>query len=161
MPNNRIGGIHMKVEQSIEISASPERIWPFLIDPTKIVLWFDSFKKCEYVNEKHTGAGTAYYVEEKVPGPLRKVNFEAIIWNENEDLVLEMTSGKNVTSYEIAWNLKATQSGTTFHFVEEIGMPFGIIGKILGVLGQGTADKMVMGMLMKLKHLCEEQVAGV
>jgi hypothetical protein len=40
-------------------------------------------------------------------------------------------------------------------------MPFGVIGKILGVLGQGTADKMVIGMLMKLKHLCEEQVTGV
>ncbi len=68
-----------------------------------------------------------------------------------------MTSGKNVNSYEIRWNLKATQSGTTFHFVEEVGMPFGVIGKILGVLGQGTADKMVEGMLMKLKNLSESK----
>ena len=40
-------------------------------------------------------------------------------------------------------------------------MPFGVIGKVLGVLGQSTADKMVEGMLMKLKNLSEEQAASV
>jgi uncharacterized protein YndB with AHSA1/START domain len=146
----------MKVEKTIEISTTPEKVWPFLVDPKKILMWFDSFKKCEYSTEKHTGLGTAYYVEEKVPGPLRRINFEAINWNENENLTLAMTSGKNVSSYEIRWNLKATQSGTSFHFLEEVGMPFGFIGKILGVLGQGTADKMVEGMLKKLKELSEK-----
>ncbi len=151
----------MKVEKSIEILVAPEKIWPFLVDPEKILMWFDSFKKCEYVSEQQTGAGTAYYVEEKVPGPLRKINFKAIVWNENESLTLEMTSGKNVNSYKIRWNLKGTKSGTLFHFVEEIGMPFGVIGKILGVLGQSTADKMVEDMLMKLKNLSEEKATSV
>ena len=151
----------MKVEQSIEISAAPEEIWPFMVDPEKIPMWFDSFKKCEYAGEKRTGIGTAYYVEEKVPGPLRKINFEAAQWNEHENLTLEMTSGQNVSSYAIRWDMQGTPSGTTFHFVEEVGMPFGVIGKILGVLGQGTADKMVAGMLVKLKHLSEERANGV
>ena len=151
----------MKVEKSIKISATPEKIWPFLVEPEKILMWFDSFKKCEYANEKRSGAGIAYYIEEKVPGPLRKINFIATKWNENENLILEMTSGKNVNSYEIRWDLKGTQSGTTFHFVEEVGMPFGVIGKLLGVLGQGTADKMVEGMLVKLQKLSEAQANSV
>ena len=146
----------MKVEKSIEISATPDKVWPFLVEPNKIMKWFDTFKKCEYANDKHTGVGAAYYVEEKVPGPLRKINFDVKNWNENENLVLEMSSGKNVNSYEIRWNLEPTESGTAFHFVEEIGMPFGIIGKLLGVIGQGTADKMVEDMLNKLKNLSEE-----
>jgi uncharacterized protein YndB with AHSA1/START domain len=147
----------MKVEKTIVISATPDKIWPFLVKPDKILMWFDSFKKFEYANDKHSGIGTIYYVEEKVPGPLRKIDFEVKNWIENENLVLEMKSGKNVSSYEIRWNLNATQSGTKFHFVEEVGMPFGVIGKILGVLGQGTADKMVEGMLIKLKNLAEKQ----
>ncbi len=147
----------MKVEKSIEISEAPDKIWPFLVEAEKIPMWFDSFQKCEYVGQKHSGAGTAYYVEEKVPGPLRKINFKATKWNENENLVLEMTSGKNVNSYEIRWDLEGTKSGTTFYFVEEVGMPFGVIGKIMGALGQGTADKMVAGMLVKLKNLSEGQ----
>ena len=146
----------MKVEKSIEISVVPEKIWPLLVDPAKIVMWFDTFKKCEHLSNKHSGVGTTYYVEEKVPGPLRKINFTAIDWEENEKLTLKMTSGKNVNSYEIRWDLKLSQSGTEFHFVEDIGMPFGIIGKALGVMGQRTADKMVEGMLIKLKNLSEE-----
>jgi uncharacterized protein YndB with AHSA1/START domain len=145
----------MKVEKSIEISAIPEKIWPYLVDPVKILMWFDSFKKCKYTNEKRSGIGTTYYVEEKVPGPLRKINFKVKNWDENKRLTLKMTSGKNINSYEIQWNLEPSQSGTIFHFVEDIGMPFGIIGKILGVMGQRTADKMVENMLSKLKNLSE------
>ncbi|MCK5311984.1 MAG: SRPBCC family protein [Desulfobacteraceae bacterium] len=146
----------MKVEKSIEISAAPEKIWPFLVDPTKIVMWFDTYKKCECTSEKHSGVGTTYYIEEKVPGPLRKINLEVKIYDENEKLMLKMISGKNVNTYEIRWNLELAQPGTKFHFVEDIGMPFGIIGKVLGVMGQRTADKMVESMLIKLKNLSEE-----
>jgi uncharacterized protein YndB with AHSA1/START domain len=151
----RKGGGTMKVEKSIDISAAPEKIWPFLVDAEKIPLWFDSFKTCECTSGKPAGVGTTYYVEEKVPGPRRKINFEATAWIENEQLALNMTSGENVSSYEIKWQLKEEPSGTTFRFVEDVGMPFGVIGKVLGALGQGTADKMVDGMLVKLKTLSE------
>lgn len=147
----------MKVEKSIEISAAPQRIWPFLTDPEKIVLWFDTFQKCEFAGKMKNGLGTSYYVEEKVPGPLRKVNFDAITWDPYERLNLRMTSGKNVSSYEIHWSLKSGQAGTTFHFIEEVGMPFGPIGKLLGKLGQRKANGMVEGMLVKLKELSEKE----
>ena len=147
----------MKVDKSIQILATPENIWPFLVQPEKLIMWFDSFIKCEYSSEKKSGIGTAYYVEEKVPGPLRRINFEAVDWDENERLTLKMSSGKNVSSYEIRWNLNEVKSGTTFHFVEDVGMPFGVIGKVLGKVGQKTADKMVDGMLTKLKKLSEAQ----
>jgi uncharacterized protein YndB with AHSA1/START domain len=146
----------MKVDKSIQISAAPEKVWPYLVEPEKVVMWFDSFKKCEYRSKKHSGIGTTYYVEEKVPGPLRKINFKVSDWDENKHLTLKMESGKNVNSYEIHWTLKESPSGANFHFVENVGMPFGIVGKILGKLGQGTADKMVEGMLTKLKELSED-----
>jgi uncharacterized protein YndB with AHSA1/START domain len=151
----------MKVEKSIQISATPEKIWPFLVQPEKVVMWFDSFKKYEYTSEKQSGIGTAYYVEEKVPGPLRKINFEVVDWDENQRLTLKMSSGKNVSGYEIRWNLSEVPSGTTFHFVEDVGMPFGVIGKVLGKVGQKTADKMIEGMLTKLKKLSEAQQSSV
>lgn len=146
----------MKVEKSIEISASPQAIWPFLTDPEKIILWFDTFQKCEFSGKIYNGVGTAYYVEEKVPGPLRKVNFESVNWDEYKQLILRMTSGKNVSSYEIHWRLTPGQSGTTFHFIEEVGMPFGPLGRFLGKLGQRKANGMVEGMLVKLKALSEK-----
>ena len=150
----------MKVEKSVEIAASPEKIWPFLIDPQKIVMWFDTFKKVEYTSDRHSGVGTTYYIEEKVPGPLRKINFKAINWDENKQLTFSMTSGVGVKSYEIRWEIKADHSGTKFYFMEDVGMPFGFIGSIMGALGQKTAEKMVEGMLLKLKELSESQDSG-
>lgn len=145
----------MKVEKSVNISASPDKIWPYLTEPQKMKMWFDTFKKVEFLNKKHSGLGTTYYIEEKVPGPLRKINFEAVNWDENKRLTLRMTSGVGVKSYEINWELKAEQSDTIFYFTEDVGMPFGIIGSIMGILGQKTADKMVEGMLLNLKKISE------
>ncbi len=151
----------MRVEKSIQISAVPDKIWPFLTEPKKLQMWFNTFKKCEYASEKHTGIGTNYYVEEKVPGPLRKIYFEAIKWREYEQLQLKMTSGKNVKGYEIRFTMEPTELGTMFSFTESIGMPFGPIGKVLGALGQRTAEKMVEGMLIELKSLAEDKTPSV
>lgn len=145
----------MKVEKSVKISASPDKIWPYLTEPQKMMMWFETFKKVEFLSEKYSGLGTTYYIEEKVPGPLRKINFEAVNWDENKRLTLRMTSGVGVKSYEISWELKADQSDTIFYFTEDVGMPFGIIGSIMGILGQKTADKMVEGMLLNLKKISE------
>ena len=135
-------------------------MWPFWVEPDKIGMWFDTFTKCEYAGDCHTGKGTMYYVEEKVPGPLRKINFEVTNWNPNENLIFRMTSGKNVSSYEIRSDLKRTEAGVEFHFFEEVGMPFGLVGRIMGALGQKTAERMVEGMLVKLKNLSEGRAAG-
>jgi uncharacterized protein YndB with AHSA1/START domain len=149
------GGAQMKVEKTIQISAAPEKVWPFLVEPEKIVQWFDSFKKCEITSDQHSGPGTTYYVEEKVPGPLRKISFKATAWEEGEKLTLKMVSGVNVSDYEIRFKLADSQAGTVFDFKEEVGMPFGPLGKLLGALGQKTADRMVENMLLKLKERCE------
>lgn len=148
----------MRVEKNIRIAAEPDKIWSYLTDPQKIPLWFDSFKKCQFSGEQRSGVGTKYYVEEKVPGPLRKINFESTTWDDHKKMTWEMTSGKNVSSYEIKWRLQKDQSQpfTEFYFTEDVGMPFGPIGKILGFLGRNTADKMVGKMLTELKSLAEK-----
>ena len=90
-----------------------------------------------------------------MPGPLRKISFRATAWEEGEKLTLKMISGANVSDYEIRFKLSESQAETVFNFKEEVGMPFGPVGKILGVLGQKTADRMVENMLLKLKDRCE------
>ena len=37
----------MIVEKSIQIEAPSQAIWPFLTEPDKIMMWFDTFKKFE------------------------------------------------------------------------------------------------------------------
>ena len=37
----------MKVQNSIEIAAPPEKVWPFLVEPGKIMKWCITFRKFE------------------------------------------------------------------------------------------------------------------
>ena len=145
----------MKVQQSIDISASPTEIWSFLVEPDEILLWCITFKKFEYTSEQHGGIGTTYYVEEKAGGPLMKLKFEVTEWVENERLAFKMTSGTSVKSYEQRWSVSATQSGSIFTFMEQIELPLGFIGKIIGKFIQRSSEAYVKQMLAKLKNLAE------
>lgn len=145
----------MRVQRSIEIAAPPEKIWPFLIEPEKILKWCATFKKLEYTSEQRS-TGTTIYIEEKAgPTPLMKLNFTATEWVENERLALRMTSGSGVKIYELRWTLEPTPSGSKFTFMENFELPFGIVGKLICAVGQRTSENHVKEFLAKLKSLVE------
>jgi hypothetical protein len=145
----------MKVQKSIEISVLPDKIWPFLIEPEKILKWCITFRKFEYTGEQHSGAGTTFYIEEKASGPLMKLNFSIKEWVENEKISFSMISGTFVKGYEQSWTVAAIPSGSRFTFEEEVRMPYGIIGKIMGLFVQRSSEATVGKMLVKLKNLVE------
>jgi len=146
----------MKVQRSIEIAAPPEKIWPFMVKPEKILKWCITFKKFEYTGEQRSGVGTTFYIEEKTgPMPLMKLNFTVTEWAENERLAFRKTSGTGVKGYEQGWTIKATPSGSRFTFMEEVELPFGIIGKLIGLFAQFSSRATVRKMLVILKSLAE------
>jgi uncharacterized protein YndB with AHSA1/START domain len=126
----------MKIERSIEIAAPPEKIWPFLIEPEKIMQWFNLLQKFEYTGDKHSGVGTTFYYEEKSFGKLSKFNYMVTEWVENEKLAFSMTSG-DAKKDEQVWSIEAVPSGSRFTISEEFEMPWGVIGKIIGALFAG------------------------
>jgi len=145
----------MKVHKSIEITAPPEKIWPFLVEPDKILKWCITFKKFEYTSEQCSGVGATFYLEEKAGGPLMKLNFRITEWVENERVAFSMISGTFVKGYEQSWTVEATPSGSRFTFMEEIKLPYGIIGKIMGLFAKRGSEATVGKMLPKLKSLAE------
>jgi predicted transposase YbfD/YdcC len=145
----------MKVQSSIEITAPPEKIWPFLIQPTDILKWCITFQKCEFVGQQRSGVGASFYVEEKAGGPLMKLNFKVTEWVENQKLAFKMTSGTFVKAYEQHWTIESLDSGSRFNFSEDVTMPWGILGKLIGFFGRSSSEKHVKEMLIKLKSLAE------
>ena len=105
--------------------------------------------------QDESGVGTPLYIEEKASGPLMKINFEVTEWVESERFALKMTSGAPFKSYEQIWTLSPTESSSKFTFYEEIIFPFGILGKLIGLVGQGSSYKLVTEMQAKLKSLVE------
>jgi uncharacterized protein YndB with AHSA1/START domain len=146
----------MRVQRSIHIAAPPEKIWPFLVEPEKILKWCITFRKFEYTGDQHSGIGMPFYVEEKAgPMPLMKLNFKIREWVENERIAFSMTSGSVVKDYEQGWTIRATPSGSTFNFMEDVELPFGIIGKLIGLVGKSMSKATAGQMLVILKSLAE------
>lgn len=145
----------MRVQRSIEIAAPPEKIWPFLVEPEKILKWCITFEKFEYTSEQRSGVGTPFYFEERAAGRLMKLNFAVTEWIENERVAFSMVSGNFVKGYEQRWTLEAIPSGSRFTFMEEIELPYGIIGKILGLFARRRSEATVEEMLAKLKRSAE------
>ena len=146
----------MKVSKSIDIMESAVKIWPYFVEPERILQWYSTFKKFEYCSDQRSGLGTRIYVEEQAAGPLMKIYFEIVEWIENEKLVLRMVSGSGVKAYQQSWLLEPTPSGTRFTFKEEVELPFGIIGKLVGSIGQRMSEATVNKMQLKLKALAEK-----
>jgi uncharacterized protein YndB with AHSA1/START domain len=145
----------MKVQKSIDIKASPDKIWLFFVEPEKVLQWCITFKKYEYTNKQYNGVGTPIYIEEQAGGPLMKMNFKIIDCKDNEKLSLQMISGTGVKAYKQNWSLEPIPSGSRFTFQEEVTLPFGFIGKLLGSIMEGSSAATVDKMLAKLKGLSE------
>jgi len=145
----------MRVERSIEIASTPTNIWPYFIEPDRILQWCITFKKFEYTGDQRGGVGTPVYIEEQAGGPLMKMHFQITEHKENESLALRMVSGTGLKSYKQSWSLETIPSGSRMTFREEIELPFGIIGKLLAsILARGSVAS-VDRMLVKLKTLAE------
>jgi uncharacterized protein YndB with AHSA1/START domain len=151
----QVKGENMKIQKAIEIKAPPEKIWRFFVEPEKVLQWCITFKKFEYTGDQRGGKGTPLYIEEEAGGRLSKMQFEVTEWKENENLAIRMVSGGNFKSYEQRFSVEPTPSGSKVSFMEEIILPFGILGKLIGVIAQGMSNANVDKMFAKLKVLAE------
>ncbi len=149
----------MKVQGSIDIAAPPERVWPFLVEPERILQWYALLQKFEYTSEQHTGVGATFYMEEKA-AVFMKLSFVMTEWAENAKLAFRMTSGNFVKGYEQAWTLEPTPSGSRFTLGEEVTMPYGPLGRVLGALSRSSSEGHVKEILAKLKALAEAEAAA-
>ena len=147
----------MKLQKSIDIAAPSEKIWPYLVEPEKIMKWFTLLRKFEYTNKRCGGVGTTFYYEEKSGPMLMKFHFKITEWVENEKIAFIMTSGSLKKDDQI-WALEATPSGSRFTATEEVEMPWGIIGKMMDSLfvGKSVAEH-IEEIIGNLKVLVEAE----
>ncbi|MFB0515837.1 MAG: SRPBCC family protein [Candidatus Neomarinimicrobiota bacterium] len=145
----------MEVQDFIEIAAPPEGIWSFMVEPEKILEWCITFEKFEYLSDQRSGVGTPLYIEERAGSRLMQLNFSVTEWVEHERLAFRMTSGEFVKGYEQSWTVEATPSGSRFTFWEEVKLPYGIFGRIIGLFARRVSAATVKEMLAKLQSLAE------
>ncbi len=112
-------------------------------------------RKFEYTGEQRGGVGAPLYYEERASGQTIKLNCVVTEWVENERLAFRMNSGTVMKSYEERWTVEATPSGSRFTLMYKGELPYGILGKLIGALGQRSSDAHVKEILVRLKSLVE------
>ena len=145
----------MKAAGTINIHATAEKVWPYLFEPEKVLLWCHTYQKYEYAGDRRGGVGSRFYVEEKAGGPLMKYTFEAVEWEPNRKLTQKMISGTGVKAYQQIMLLEALSEGCRFTFMETVELPMGFLGKIIGFLGEGMSRVAIKKMQEKLKSVVE------
>jgi len=144
----------MRVQGSIEISAAPEKVWPVLTERENILQWAPRCERWEYVSEQRGGVGSMFYMVEKTDGRLFRYLCEVTEWEENKKLAFHQVLG-DVKRLDVAFTIEATETGSRFTLVYDVGLPYWIIGKIMGLFMCKQMKKEAEGDLANIKRLAE------
>ena len=145
----------MKIQKSIEIFTSAEKIWPFMAEPLNIMKWCSTVKKIFQTGDQSSGLGTGFYFEEKSVGILMKLHFVVTEWNFNPSVAFKMSSGNLVKGYEQRYTVEPTSTGITLTCFENVTLPFGILGKFEELFRRPISEAHIERMLVRLKSLGE------
>ena len=145
----------LRISRSIESVASAETLWLFLIEPERIQKWCVPIRKFRHTGEQRSGVGTTFSFEEKAAGQLMKLNFVITEWVVNRSLAFRMTSGNLVKGYEQRYTIEAIPTGSRFTCTEDIELPYGILGKFIGLFRRSFSEAHLERMLLELKSLAE------
>jgi hypothetical protein len=147
----------MNINRSINIKAAPDEIWPFLIEPKKIVQWCFTLESFEFTSQISYGVDARFKYREQ--GRFRSIeqNCKITEWIENKKISFEMTGGKSYKGYKETWMIEPCSDGSNFSFIQESHLSLGILGKIMEPVSQRRAEIIVVKMLDKLKRLVEKE----
>jgi uncharacterized membrane protein len=116
-----------RIEGSIEIKASPEKVWP-LLSCEKIPEWYPNIKSHEFTSEKR-GLGATYHVAGEGDGQKFEYDAEVTEYVENSRVAWRTISG-DWTAFG-STTLEPTEGGTKVAMVNDYQLPYSIIGKII------------------------------
>jgi hypothetical protein len=146
----------MKIHRSIEIRAPGKQIWPFLVEPEKILKWCSPAKKFERIGDQNSGPGASFYFEERAIGRLMKLHFIITEWVVNERVAFKMTAGNFVKGYEQRYTIETIPSGSRCACFEDVRLPYGAFGQIALLFRRHFSEGLLDAMLGRLKILAEE-----
>jgi len=146
------------MEKSIEIKASPEKVWEMLaLD--RLLEWVPGYERdlnsVEYTSEVHTPedklrvGATAH----GIPKKKGEYNFEIMESLKNQRMAYRLSGSLNVLVTSI---LEPVQQGTKFTYVYDYQMPWGILGKVVEKLLISQLKKESENSLENLRSILEK-----
>jgi uncharacterized protein YndB with AHSA1/START domain len=146
----------VKISRSIETSASPQRVWPLLVQPEAIRKWFTLLETFEYTSPPPHGPGSTFHYDERSGGRLMKCDYRVTEWMENQRFSFTLTAGPMPKDDQV-WRIEPLPAGSRVTLEEDVELPGGVFGRMILRLGVGRGiGKHLEEMLVNLQGLAEE-----
>lgn len=146
-----------KLAGSIEIEASPEKVWAFGMDNKK---WNDAMKgmtETEQTSKGPLGVGSTMHLIGKAGGQTAEMDMEVTEFVPNKKFA-QRTIGASKFKMAISWTFEPTAKGTKVTIDTDYEVPYSILGKLVDKLKiHKDMEKNNNKMLANIKKAVEAQ----
>lgn len=117
-----------RIEKSIEIKATPKKVFNYLKKPEKQPEWMPRLEKNTITSEKKEGVGVTIHGTGSMGGKNMEWDWEVTEWEENKRIAWKFEpppfKGKG------SFTLEPTDEGTRAILESEYEVPYSVLGKI-------------------------------
>jgi hypothetical protein len=145
----------VKITDSIYIEAPPVKVWPYLVEPLKILEWHATFQSFKYTSKKPYGVGSTFSAEEKIPGQYISIDYKITEWDRNRRFAFSIVAEDVDRKYEQIWSIEPALSGCKVTVSENVQFPYRIISRILEFISRLSSKARQKKTLARLKRLLE------
>jgi carbon monoxide dehydrogenase subunit G len=122
-----------KLTKSIEIEASPEKVFAFIIDTEKLNEITKGFQEIEITSKGPIGVGTTGHIVGKAGGSQMELDMEITEFEKNKKISMR-TIGTSKFKMQGSHILEPTAKGTKLTNTMDYELPYSILGKIVNKL---------------------------
>jgi carbon monoxide dehydrogenase subunit G len=138
-----------KLTKSIEIEASPEEVFAFLLDKEKMNEAGKGFSQFEYTSKGPVGVGTSKHYVTGSEGSTMEFDSEVIEFVKNKKMVSH-TIGASKFKGTDSFTLEPTAKGTKLTYSLDYELPYSVLGKLINKVS--VQKKMEKGIINALEN---------
>ena len=144
----------MKLEKSIDIKTSPEKLWPLLYKKENLMKWHPNVEEFDFIGDQRSGVGAKFYMVSKSDGRQIRSLCEITEWQENKTFTMSEIWGMT-KKFENRFTIEPTKDGCRLTIFWDTVMPYWIIGQIMLWMMSKQWVEMSEKMLENIKKLAE------
>jgi uncharacterized protein YndB with AHSA1/START domain len=110
----------IEVRQSVEIARSPEEVFAYVTDPTKLSIWQDAEEEVSQLTPGPVGAGTRFREVHKVLGIRRVEITEVVVFEPGRRFDIRVVEGPPVDG---RWDFESAGAGTRLTLTPTARLP--------------------------------------
>jgi uncharacterized protein YndB with AHSA1/START domain len=120
------------------LRASPEALWPWLVEPDKLAQWLPNVETFRYEGASTPGVGSRFLMEVKEGRRVTPYQGEILALEKPRRLSLRMVGGCGPKPFTIDVDYKLSNLGreTRVDYVCRCVMPEGFFWRIMGAIGR-------------------------